>query len=282
MSLISIPAGRRCFAGTHANGGPFAKPAGRSRAALAALAACALALALSLLQPADAQGMPAPEPASEARPSAAAAATYIGQIAPGQRVRAVLSGDYSELIITGAVRQVITAPDMQRPKYANPDWKTLNEVTDERQDSVAVGIVGLAQDFNGDGFNDLSILTTHGSGGENRAYFLYDANMKKYVYHAGMSKIPFLRFDQDRGRLESDESNGADGFVTSIYKFDARGAIYLAERQACRANRDAATREVVDYTLENVRYAADEKVVSSGHRQFPVQAVDGSGRPTCK
>lgn len=108
---------------------------------------------------------------------------YTGEIQKGMPVEVVLSCDHKKFTISGAVEQVIRSVDITEPGEEEL------ELTDTSGGSLVVDIV---DDYNFDGYKDLSSIMSNGSGVtgiDGYFIFLYDKNTNKFILNRELSSL---------------------------------------------------------------------------------------------
>lgn len=137
---------------------------------------------------------------------------YEGEIAPGKPVVAVLSCDHTRLTLSGSVNQVISGS-------ADADM-------DEIIADLTAGelVVSLDQDYNFDGYNDLSSVVSNGQGMSAVDYtnvYLYDPASKKFRIHQQISGMENVYPNPESKRIEQEfcqfDEEGVEVVCQSFY-----------------------------------------------------------------
>ena len=121
---------------------------------------------------------------------------YTGEIKKDIHVKIVLSCNQDKLTISGSVNQVITVDDIK---------KILNESDVDFVDlSMGSEVVNLDSDYNFDEYNDLSVVSSNGSGVDSYNIFLYDPTSNKFIFNKDLSSIQNIIINEKAKLIISD------------------------------------------------------------------------------
>lgn len=134
---------------------------------------------------------------------------YKGNIKPHMAVQVVLSCDHTLFTISGDVEQVIDGKALEDPHGGG---YSINELADLSGGDL---VVDFNSDYNFDGYNDLSSISSHGQGFSavvSFLIFLYDPLKKQFVLNNDLTLVDnLIEADTKSKQILSEDCGFEDG-----------------------------------------------------------------------
>jgi hypothetical protein len=180
---------------------------------------------------------------------------YSGEVAPDIKVKITLSCDHTRFFISGDVNQVIAT-------------------TTELADLVAgTEVVRVENDYNFDGYNDLSTIWSNGSGQtqiDSSFIFLYNPASNKFILDEKLSSLENSYPKSDTKEIIQYFNFVQDGYQSYSYKWTMSGKLYKSKDDSCQSNRqiDQKSEDIEYYIHEVTKYASSGKVISHTKKEL--------------
>jgi len=145
---------------------------------------------------------------------------YIGYISDTDPILITLSCDHTQFKITGFVNQIIKSSDLKEYNYGE---------TIELADLIAGTAVVTLEDYNFDGYNDISSVAGNVSSVDTYVIFLYNPKTNKFDYSPALSKLKNISINKEEETIQqsycyfvTEEQQTAENFMCekAYYKWN--------------------------------------------------------------